>query len=646
MIQSSQGQNYEWTTFAGSDVTSSLGAVDGDGTNARFRSPFDLATDAAGNVYVADTGNRTIRKISPTGIVTTFAGTAGVTGAADGIGGAAAFTSPRAITVAPSGLVYVADVVTNHESTIRKISSQTSVSTLAGAPGSLPYAETLFYLSGIAADSNDNVFSTDYTSLRKTSSLGISTVYAGAKRIAFQNGDTMMMIWKNGNDDGSLAEAYFSAPSGVAIDTAGTLYISESGGCVIRKVTASTVTTLAGKAIRATDTPEYRDGTGSAARFNKPEGIAVDAAGNLFIADTGSHTIRKMSPAGVVTTIGGLAGFPGAGSGVGDRARFKSPYGVAVDPSGNVYVADTSNHRIVKGTPLPFSEIVVEHPDGRHLATGDSGLEFGSVIPGASSAPLSLKIWNTGNAPLLTGDLTISGNQNSNFSIDHSRLPDSLPIGGSGVIKVTFSPTASGEQTAFLHISSNDTDEASVAVSLHGVGNRPPVFSGYAVSSPTGVTVISLAKILSAASDPDGDALSITAVGAIPASKGSLNLQASSIRFSPSGSNFFGTTTFTVTITDSRGGSVTGEVVVTFHTSLTDGAQRMANNPPQITMLADGKATVTFYGIPGRTYVIQRSRNLIDWENPARITADATGKIIFTDITPPKPNGFYRLATP
>jgi sugar lactone lactonase YvrE len=623
------------------------GAVDGDGTAARFRSPFDLAADAAGNVFVADTGNRTIRKISPSGIVTTFAGTAGVTGAADGTGGAAAFTSPRAITAGPSGLVYVADVVTTRESTIRKILPQASVSTLAGTPGSLPLGETLFYLSGIAADSYGNVFSTDFSAVRKTNSLGISTFYAGEKRGVVQTGDTSMLFWENGSEDGSLAQASFFHPSGVAMDVAGTLYVTESFGCVIRKLTSNTVTTLAGKALRATDTPEHRDGTGSAARFNKPEGIAVDAAGNLFIADTGSHTIRKMSPAGVVTTIGGLAGFSGSGTGVGDRALFKSAYGVAVDSSGNVYVADTSNHRIVKGTPRPFPEIVVEHPDGRHLATGDLGLEFGSVIPGSTSAPISLKIWNTGNAPLVMSDLTISGNQDSEFVIDRSGLPDTLPAGGGGIVEITFGPDTSGERTASLGIASNDADEATIAVSLHGVGNRPPVFPGYAVSSPPGVNVIiSLAKLLAAASDPDGDAVSVTAVGSPPVSKGTVSLLADSIRFSPHSSNFSGTTPFSVTLTDSRGGYAVGSVAVTFHSSLTDGAQSLANNPPQITLLPDGKATVTFHGIPGRAYTIQRSTNLSRWENPARVTADSTGKIIFIDPAPPGPNGYYRLATP
>lgn len=625
------------------------GAVDGDGTAARFRSPFDLAADAAGNVFVADTGNRTIRKISPSGIVTTFAGTAGVTGAADGTGGAAAFTSPRAITTGPSGLVYVADVVTTRESTIRKISPQASVSTLAGTPGSLPLGETLFYLSGIAADSYGNVFSTDFTAVRKTTALGNTTFVAGTKRLVTQVGDgTTILWWNSGIHDGTGNYAGFSLPSGVAVGPSGDLFVSESGGCVIRNVTlGGSVSTVAGAYYATGITPEHRDGSGSAARFNKPEGIAVDAAGNLFIADTGSHTIRKMSPAGVVTTIGGMAGFSGSGTGVGDRALFKSPYGVAVDSSGNVYVADTSNHRIVKGTPRPFPEIVVEHPDGRHLATGDLGLEFGSVIPGSTSAPISLKIWNTGNAPLVMSDLTISGNQDSEFVIDRSGLPDTLPAGGGGIVKITFGPDRSGERTASLGIASNDADEATIAVSLHGVGNRPPVFPGYAVSSPPGVNVIiSLAKLLAAASDPDGDAVSVTAVGSPPVSKGTVSLLADFIRFSPHSSNFAGTTPFSVTLTDSRGGYAVGSVAVTFHSSLTDGAQSLANNPPQITLLPDGKAAVTFHGIPGRAYTIQRSTNLSRWENPARVTADSTGKIIFIDPAPPRPNGYYRLATP
>ena len=151
-----------------------------------------------------------------------------------------------------------------------------------------------------------------------------------------------------GSDDGTGSAARFYFPTGVATDSSGNVYVADANNHTIRKVTpAGVVTTLAGLAGNSGSA----DGTGSAARFHSPNGVATDSSGNVYVADTGNHTIRQITPAGVVTTLAGLAGSSGSTDGPGSAARFYYPEGVATDSSGNVYVADTVNDTIRKITP-------------------------------------------------------------------------------------------------------------------------------------------------------------------------------------------------------------------------------------------------------------------------------------------------------
>jgi len=231
---------YSFTTFAGLPP----GSADGTGSAARFNSPAGVARDSAGNTYVADTANSTIRKITPAGVVTTFAGLAGSTGSANGTGSAARFNGPAAVAIDSVGNIFVADT-NNH--TIRKITPARVVSTFAGLAGS------------------------------------------------------------PGSTNGTGSSARFSFPSALAVDTANNIYAADTGNSTIRKITpARVVSTFAGLA----GSPGSTDGTGSAARFRFPAGVAVDRAGtgNIYVADTSNFTIRKITPAGVVTT---LAGSPG-----------------------------------------------------------------------------------------------------------------------------------------------------------------------------------------------------------------------------------------------------------------------------------------------------------------------------------------------
>ena len=326
------------TTLAG--TANSPGSADGTGADARFKDPKGVTVDGAGNVFVADSGNHTIRKITPAGVVTTLAGTANSSGSADGTGVNAQFNNPTGVAVDGSGNAFVADSDNN---TIRKITPAGVVTTLAGTAASRGRtdgtgADARFYSpAGVAVDGTGNVFVADseYFTIRKITPAGVVTTLAGTARAI-------------GSPDGTGPAARFNTPKGLAADEAGNVFVADSGNNKIRMITpAGVVTTLAG----AAGTPGSADGTGSAARFNSPTGVAVDKDGNVFAADTGNNTIRKITPAGVVTTLAGTSGSLGSADGTGAAAHFNGPQGVAVDKAGDVYVADSGNHTIRKITP-------------------------------------------------------------------------------------------------------------------------------------------------------------------------------------------------------------------------------------------------------------------------------------------------------
>jgi streptogramin lyase len=299
-----------------------------------------VAVDGDGNLYVADANNHTIRKITPAGVVTTLAGTAGSSGSADGTGADARFKYPSGVAVDGDGNLYVADRDNN---TIRKITPAGVVTTLAGTAGSSGSADgtgadaRFNYPSGVAVDGVGNVNVADRYNhtIRKITPAGVVTTLAGT-------------AGSSGSADGTGADARFSRPFGVAVDGDGNLYVTDRNNHTIRKITpAGVVTTLAG----AAGSYGSADGTGADARFSGPVGVAFDGDGNLYVIDGSNHTIRKITPAGVVTTLAGAAGSSGSADGTGPLARFNYPEGVAVDGDGDVYVADRNNHTIREITP-------------------------------------------------------------------------------------------------------------------------------------------------------------------------------------------------------------------------------------------------------------------------------------------------------
>lgn len=300
------------------------GNLDGPGTAARFSMPYSVAVDSVGNVYVADQGNDAIRKIAPDGVVSTIAN-AGLHG-------------PSGIAVDGTGTVYVADTV-NH--TIRKIGTDGVITILAGTTGSTGSADgtgsaaRFFYPSAVAVDNAGLVFVADSVNqtIRKITPDGVVTTLAG------------LAGYYGASVDGTGSAARFGTPEGVAVDNAGNVYVGDTNGESIRKITyAGVVTTLAGSLGHGGSD----DGTGSAARFSHPGGLGADAQGNVFVGDTYNGTVRKITAAGVVTTLAGHLTERGWSDGVGTTARFDNPKGTAVDSAGNVYLADYGTNTVRK----------------------------------------------------------------------------------------------------------------------------------------------------------------------------------------------------------------------------------------------------------------------------------------------------------
>ncbi len=341
------------STFAGS--AGSFGSTDGAGSAARFNAPSSVAIDSSGNVYVADTSNNVIRKVTSAGVVTTLAGTAGSNGNADGLGAAARFNGPSGIAVDSAGNLYVADTY-NH--TIRAISADGTVTTLAGLAGNSGTADgagsiaRFSYPAGVAVSASTvYVADTSNHTIRKIVGNTVTT-FAGAAGV-------------HGNTD---SPARFYYPNSLVADSSGNVYVADSFNYTIRKITSGgSVSTFAGIA----GTAGIADGTGTAASFNQPSGVGVDSAGNVYVADTFNDTLRKITAGGVVTTVAGSPGVTGSVDGTGTSARFYQPYGIAVDSSGNIYIADTRSHTIRRSGSVSAPTIQTQ-PQNRSTVVGQN----------------------------------------------------------------------------------------------------------------------------------------------------------------------------------------------------------------------------------------------------------------------------------
>ena len=328
------------STVAGNDSA----GYSGDGgaaTAAELYDPLGVTVDASGNLYIADQFNTRIRKVTPSGIISTVAG-----GGTGGLGDGGAATAaelhyPSGVAVDASGNLYIADYGSNH---IRKVTPSGIISTVAGngtggysGDGGAATAAELHYPTGVTVDASGNLYIADLLNnvIRKVTPSGIISTAAG-------NGTGGYL-----GDGTAATAAELNAPFGVAVDASGNFYIADRGNYRIRKVAPSgIISTVAGNG-----TGGYwgDGGAATAAQLYGPSGVAVDATGNLYIADGGNQRIRKVTPSGTIGTVAGNGtwGYSGDG-GAATAAGLYYPNGVAVDASGNLYIADEINNAIRK----------------------------------------------------------------------------------------------------------------------------------------------------------------------------------------------------------------------------------------------------------------------------------------------------------
>ena len=496
-------------TLAG--TAGSSGSTDATGSAARFYLPIGVSVDTAGNVFVADYFNHTIRKVTSAGVVTTLAGTARSSGSTDATGSAARFNSPYGVSVDSAGNVFVADLL-NH--TIRKVTSAGVVTTLAGTAGSVGSTDATGSAArfntpiGVSVDTAGNVFVTDYGNytIRKVTSAGVVTTLAGTAR-------------SSGSTDATGSAARFNSPYGVSVDSAGNVFVADLLNHTIRKVTsAGVVTTLAGTAGSVGST----DATGSAARFNTPIGVSVDTAGNVFVIDYGNHTIRKVTSAGVVTTEAGLAGSSGSNNGLGSAARFKNPYGVAVDTAGNVFVTDSNNHTIRNSVASAPATVTLSNLSKTY--TGSAQAPTTTVSPSG----LALEVIYTGtaaslSAPVTAGSYVVTASVVDNFyygttsgvvtiskaaqTITFASIPSKFV--GSGPF--TVAPSSTSNLTVAL--SSSNTAVATVSgFSISPIGAGTTTISATQAGDTNYLAAATVTQVLTATTAPIAQTIAFAAL--------------------------------------------------------------------------------------------------------------------------------------
>jgi formylglycine-generating enzyme required for sulfatase activity/sugar lactone lactonase YvrE len=376
------------------------GFADGPAEQAQFSTPHGLCVDGEGNVFVADSGNHRIRKVNPAGNVSTIAGS-GLSGYRDGRAETAMFCFPMGVCVDSHGIVYVADT---GQSRIRKITPAGEVGTVAGS-GLRGYVDGVGidarfnFPQDLAADSAGNLFVADYGNhtIRKIALDGTVSTWAGNGAAGYANG--------------LGATARLNEPGGITIDGSGNLYVGEWGNQRIRKISpAGQVTTLAGSGVAG-----FADGVGLQAQFSTPGWMVVDPLGNLFVAEHDNHAIRRVSSSGIVETVAGT-GTIGFADGDGAHAQFWAPDGIGMTLGGVLYVTDQGNSRLrqivvdTKGAvdqPPAWPPTIVQQPQGQSVAAGsrvtlsvsargESPLRYqwqfqGVNIPGATNQTLSFE---------------------------------------------------------------------------------------------------------------------------------------------------------------------------------------------------------------------------------------------------------------
>lgn len=370
-----RGQGYTIRTVAGDGVQGFAGD-NGPAINAELFAFAGIAVDSAGNLYIADTGNSRIRKVAVTGVITTIAGTAIPAYSGDnGAATSASLSFPRGVALDAAGNVYIADSGNN---VIRKIDKTGTITTVAGngtsgfsGDGGPAISAQLANVSGIAFDSTGNMYlaDRDNASVRKVTPGGTISTFAGTGVAGFSG------------DGGQAAKATLYSPNSVAFDGAGNLYIADSSNNAIRKVSPAGIISSVVGAGSTSFGFSGDGGPASSAQINDPQSVAVDVAGNLYIADEDNQRIRMISATGIISSLAGdgTKNFSGDG-GPAVTAQLNLPEGVAVGPNGTVYVVDSGNRRVRALTPAVSAQLPSISPGG--VVSASAFGEFNAISPG------------------------------------------------------------------------------------------------------------------------------------------------------------------------------------------------------------------------------------------------------------------------
>jgi sugar lactone lactonase YvrE len=417
--------------------------------------PYGIATDPSNNVYVADSHNYMVREyVKSTGLVNFFAGNG--TYGFSGDGGpakSAELTYDYGVAKDSAGNVYVADT---NNCLVREVNTAsppdinlfaglvvggTSPRCGAAGDGGPASSAELYYPYGLAIDSKNNVYIADYDNytVRKVSSGTITTI-AGIAGIYGYSGD-----------GGLATNALLNQPVAVAVDKAGDVFIAEYGNCRIREVNAATgiITTVAGDGYCGFQ----GDGFATSVGLAYPQGVAVDANGNLFIGDTNNERVRWVSPSGYMTTIAGNgnSGYYGDG-GPATAALLSAPTGIALDTAGDVLVSDYNNYRVRQITAFPA------------LSTSVGSLAFGLTSVGSTSSPQTVTVSAYG--PVTISNISASANYS-----EADDCPSSLANGSTCTMYVYFVPTASGTLNGNVTINDNGLFSQVNTINLSGLGS-------------------------------------------------------------------------------------------------------------------------------------------------------------------------------
>jgi sugar lactone lactonase YvrE len=432
------------TTVAGNG-TAGFSGDGGPATEAMLRNPYYLAFDHEGNLYISDTGNSRVRKVDHNGIITTVAGN-GEGGGFNGIGGpatSASFGSPYGLALDAAGNIYIAAQLLGFSGncfpSVLKVDLNGIITEFAN------FAALSCDLLGLGVDAAGNLYipDPDYNRVSKYSDTQGTSFVAGNGTIGFSG------------DGGPATQAQLDTPADVSVDTAGNFYIADMNNNRIRKVdTNGIITTIAGNGSRGLSGD---GGPATQAELAVPSGVAVDAAGNVYIADSGNARIRRIDKTGTIRTIAGTGNPQYSGDGGGATQAGIDPVSIAIDSSGALYLPDYVNNRV------------------RKVDVSQSAINFASHVVGTTSPSQQVTVTNTGNQHVELTDLTLTGDfgQLTGTARDCTDTTF-LGAGFSCALRITFAPTAVGSLTGSATVTDNSLSlpETKQTITLSGTGTN------------------------------------------------------------------------------------------------------------------------------------------------------------------------------